>query len=111
MKFRYFALLLFSLIGFAAGAQQLQIYDNTNYKAIYFKEACDLIAKNPNLVILDVRSPGEYADTSRFVGSRIGRLKGAVNVSIDSVEKHFKDLQAYKGRPILVYCSHSQRSR
>src|SRR6185312_11495538 len=72
---------------------------------------CDLIKNNPNLVVLDVRSPGEYADTSRFTGSRIGRLNGAINVSIDSVPKHFKDLQAYKGRPILVYCSHSQRSR
>jgi rhodanese-related sulfurtransferase len=38
-------------------------------------------------------------------------LKGAINVSIDSVPQHLKDLQAYKGRPILVYCSHSQRSR
>jgi rhodanese-related sulfurtransferase len=106
-------LLLFVLCAacFAAKAQQLQLYDNTNYKAIYFKEACELMAKTPNLVLLDVRSPGEYADTSRFVGSRIGRLKGAINVSIDSVQKHFKDLQAYKGRPILVYCSHSQRSR
>jgi rhodanese-related sulfurtransferase len=111
MKFRYFALLLFSLSGFAAGAQQLQIYDNTNYKAIYFKQACDLIQNTPNLVILDVRSPGEYADTSRFISSRLGRLKGAINISIDSVEKHFKDLQVYKGRPVLVYCSHSQRSR
>ncbi|MFI5163234.1 MAG: rhodanese-like domain-containing protein [Sphingobacteriales bacterium] len=111
MKPRYLALLLLSLMSFAASAQQLQIYDNTNYKAIYFKQACDLINNTPNLVILDVRSPGEYADTTRFVGSRIGRLKGAINMSIDSVEKHFKDLQAYKGRPILVYCSHSQRSR
>ncbi|MGZ3777736.1 MAG: rhodanese-like domain-containing protein [Mucilaginibacter sp.] len=111
MKLRNLLLLLLSLTGFAASAQQLQIYDNTNYKAIYFKEACDLIAKNPNLVLLDVRSPGEYADTSRFVGSRIGRLKGAINVSIDSVPQHMKDLKAFKGRPILVYCSHSQRSR
>ncbi|MBS1530825.1 MAG: rhodanese-like domain-containing protein [Bacteroidetes bacterium] len=111
MKLKFFTLILFSLSCFAASAQQLQIYDNTTYKAIYFKQACDLIANTPNLVLLDVRSPGEYADTSRFVGSRIGRLKGAINISIDSVLKHMKDLKAYKGRPILVYCSHSQRSR
>ena len=111
MKLRYFALLLLSITGFAASAQQLQLYDNTNYKAIYFKQACDLIQNTPNLVLLDVRSPGEYADTSRFVGSRIGRLNGAINISIDSVLKHMNELKAYKGRPILVYCSHSQRSR
>ena len=105
------ALLLFNLACFAAGAQQLWLYDNTNYKAIYFKEACDLIAKTPDLLLLDVRSPGEYADTSQFIGSRIGRLKGAINISVDSVEKHYNDLLSYKGKTILVYCSHSFRSR
>ena len=104
-------LLLFSLTCFATRAQQAWLYDNTNYKTIYFKEACDLIAKTPDLLLLDVRSPGEYADTSRFIASRIGRLKGAINVSIDSVEKHYNDLLPYKGKTILVYCSHSFRSR
>ncbi|HXP48514.1 MAG TPA: rhodanese-like domain-containing protein, partial [Bacteroidia bacterium] len=85
MKPRYLTLLLLMAACFGARAQQLQLYDNTNYKAIYFKQACDLIQNTPNLVVLDVRSPGEYADTSRYTSSRIGRLKGAINVSIDSV--------------------------
>jgi rhodanese-related sulfurtransferase len=111
MKRSSLALLLFVLACSAADAQQLWRYDNTNFKAIYFKEACDLIAKTPDLVLLDVRSPGEYADTSQFIASRIGRLKGAINVSIDSVQQHYSDLLAYKNRTILVYCSHSFRSR
>ena len=92
-------------------AQINKRFDNSNYKAIYFKEACDLIAANPNLILLDVRSPGEYADTSKYITSRIGRLKGAINISIDSIDAHAKELEGYKGRTILVYCSHSQRSR
>jgi rhodanese-related sulfurtransferase len=111
MKRSSLALLLFNLICFAAGAQQLWRYDNTNYRAIYFKDACDLIAKTPDLLLLDVRSPGEYADTSQSIESRIGRLKGSINVSVDSVEKHFNELLPYKGKTILVYCSHSFRSR
>jgi rhodanese-related sulfurtransferase len=111
MKRSSLSLLLFNLICFAAGAQQLWRDDNTNYRAIYFKEACDLIAKTPDLLLLDVRSPGEYADTGRSIESRIGRLKGSINVSIDSVEKHYNELLPYKGRTILVYCSHSFRSR
>jgi rhodanese-related sulfurtransferase len=106
-----FTILLVVLAGITARAQQGQLYDNTNYKAIYFKEACDLIAKTPGLVLLDVRSPGEYADTSQFITLRLGRLKGAINVSIDSVTKHYNDLLTYKHRTILVYCSHSMRSR
>jgi rhodanese-related sulfurtransferase len=111
MKLTTFTFLLASLVCFGAHAQQLWLYDNTNYKAIYFKEACDLIAKNPDLLLLDVRSPGEYADTSRFIASRIGRLNGAINISVDSVRNHYNDLLAYKDRIILVYCSHSYRSR
>ncbi|HEV9038449.1 MAG TPA: rhodanese-like domain-containing protein [Puia sp.] len=111
MKFKHTVNLLLALSCLSATAQQGQLYDNTNYKAIYFKEACDLIANTPGLLLLDVRSPGEYADTSQFIGSRIGRLKGAINISIDSILLHYRDLVPYKNRTILVYCSHSQRSR
>ena len=111
MRLRIFTLLLANLACFTIRAQQLWLYDNTNYKAIYFKEACDLIAKHPDILLLDVRSPGEYADTSRFIGSRIGRLKGAINISVDVVQKRYAELLPYKDRPILVYCSHSFRSR
>ncbi|HXD78166.1 MAG TPA: hypothetical protein VN616_10190 [Puia sp.] len=68
MKHRAIALLLVGLSCLSAGAQQLWVYDNTNYKA----KACDLIARTPDLLLLDVHSPGEYADTTRFVSSRIG---------------------------------------
>jgi rhodanese-related sulfurtransferase len=111
MKQSSLVFLLFNLTCFAVGAQQPWRDDNTNYRAIYFKEACDLIAKTPDLLLLDVRSPGEYADTGRSIESRIGRLKGSINVSIDSVEKHYDELLPYKGKTILVYCSHSFRSR
>ncbi len=111
MKTKILSLFICSMFYITANAQLGQRFDNTNYKAIYFKEACRLMASNPDLVLLDVRSPGEYADSSKHLTSDIGRLKGAINVSIDSVEKHFNDLKAYKDKPILVYCSHSQRSR
>lgn len=111
MKIKIFILAVCCMFYVTVKAQINQRFDNSNYKAIYFKEACDLIAANPNLILLDVRSPGEYADTSKYITSRIGRLKGAINISIDSIDAHAKELEGYKGRTILVYCSHSQRSR
>jgi rhodanese-related sulfurtransferase len=111
MKFKILAFSICSIACLTANAQINQRFDNSNYKAIYFKEACDLIAKNPGIVLLDVRSPGEYADTSKYISSNIGRFKGAINISIDSIDNHGKDLEAYKDKTILVYCSHSQRSR
>jgi len=94
MKFASFVNLLLTLTCLTSRAQQGPAIDNTSYRAIYFKEACDLIAKNPDLLLLDVRSPGEYADTTRYISSRIGRLKGAINISIDSILAQYHDLLA-----------------
>ncbi len=65
----------------------------------------------PSYLLLDVRSPGEYADTSTHTALNIGRFKGAVNISIDSISAHMDELKAYTDKPIFIYCSHSQRSR
>ena len=96
MKTKILGLFICSIFFTAANAQLSQRFDNTNYRAFYFKEACQLMANNPNLVLLDVRSPGEYEENSTHLTSDIGRLKGAINLSIDSVEKHFADLQPYR---------------
>src|ERR1700744_911742 len=111
MKSKTLTLLVCSIFCLGAKAQINQRFDNSNYKDIYFKEACDLIAKTPDIVLLDVRSPGEYADNDKNISSNIGSLKGAINISIDSIDNHVKDLEAFKNKTILVYCSHSQRSR
>jgi rhodanese-related sulfurtransferase len=68
-----------------------------------------------DMLILDVRSPGEYMDTvpgGRHIG--IGRIKGAINVSIQDLlgkPEAVKKLAEYKDRDVYVICSHSYRSR
>ncbi len=111
MKIKNLCLLLPCFICFNVRAQLNQRFDNIKYKALYLTDVCKLINETPGLLVLDVRSPGEYADTSQYITANIGRLKGAINISIDSIEKHLKDIKSYKDKPILVYCSHSQRSR
>ncbi len=111
MKTKIIGLFTLSVLCITVKAQLRQRFDNTNYKAIYFSEACRLIANTPDLLLIDVRSPGEYADSSSAIGYNIGRLNGAINISIDSIEAHYNKLKLYKDRPILLYCSHSQRSR
>ncbi len=103
----FFVLFIF----FSAGAQQLYKFDNKGYKAVYLNEAAQLMKDHPGYLLLDVRSPGEYADTSEMTHLNIGRLKGAVNISIDSVPAHLEELKKYSDKTIFVYCSHSQRSR
>lgn len=106
-----FVLLIFTAGALTGNAQLPFKYDNTIYKAVYLNEAFRLMDSSPNYLLLDVRSPGEYADTSKHTALNIGRLKGAVNIDIDSVRAHLEELKKYTDQPVFLYCSHSQRSR
>jgi rhodanese-related sulfurtransferase len=86
-------------------------FDNVAYKTLYAEEFCRFSNNNPSFVLLDVRSPGEFQDTSARTALNIGHLKGAINISIDSLLKSIEPLKKHKNDPIVVYCSHSQRSR
>jgi rhodanese-related sulfurtransferase len=94
-----------------AKAQQLYRFDNTVYKAVYWNDAVRLMNENKNYLLLDVRTPGEYADTSQYMHMNMGHLKGAVNINADSFSQHINELRKYSDKNIFVYCSHSQRSR
>ncbi|HEX3768333.1 MAG TPA: rhodanese-like domain-containing protein, partial [Puia sp.] len=94
-----------------SAAQHPFKFDNTIYKAVYLNEAFHLMDSMQNYLLLDVRSPGEYADTSRATALNIGRIRGSVNITIDSVPARMAELAKYKDQPVFIYCSHSQRSR
>jgi rhodanese-related sulfurtransferase len=110
---RYFKYLLFAfiLICMTTTAQHPFKYDHTVYKTAYLNEAFRLMDSIQNFLLLDVRSPGEYADTSKATFRDIGRIRGSVNISIDSIPSHLDALKKYINEPVFVYCSHSQRSR
>jgi hypothetical protein len=38
-------------------------------------------------------------------------LKGAINIPVDLIKNNIHVLDLYKDKPIVFYCSHSQRSR
>ena len=102
---------IFILTMLTAAAQHPFKFDNTIYKAVYLNEAFHLMDSMQNYLLLDVRSPGEYADTSRATALNIGRIRGSVNITIDSVPARLAELTKYKDQPVFIYCSHSQRSR
>jgi rhodanese-related sulfurtransferase len=68
-----------------------------------------------NMVIVDVRTKGEYYDTiSRGKQSNIGHIKGAINIPVQDLQQTpdaVKQLDAYKDKDIYLICSHSYRSR
>jgi rhodanese-related sulfurtransferase len=101
-------ILCFSVCCFSSIAQYK--YDNVLYKTIYIQNICRELDDYPGGLLLDVRSPGEYADTSSN-GLNIGRFKNAVNIDVGDLGKRIGEISAYKDKPVFVYCSHSQRSR
>lgn len=109
MKTKCFLLFLFTLC-FSFLFSQYK-YDNSIYKNIYVEDLCKQLEEHPKHLLLDVRSPGEYADTSSYTNLNIGRLKDAVNINIRELDKRWKELLPYKNEPVYIYCSHSQRSR
>ncbi len=109
-RFKYFLFILM-LVAFTSRAQHPFKYDNTVYKGVYLNQAFRLMDSMKNYLLLDVRSPGEYDDTSRGTVSNIGRIRGSININIDSIPARIEELKKYKDEPIFVYCSHSQRSR
>jgi rhodanese-related sulfurtransferase len=86
-------------------------YDNLAFRTVFINDLCDSLRKYPDRLILDVRTPGEFSDTSGSAALNIGRLKGAVNIDVNEVKDRLREIEAYRNKPIFVICSHSQRSR
>ena len=85
--------------------------DNVLYKTVDPADLCATLEKNKGYILLDVRSPGEFADTSQFTSYNLGHLKGARNIDVGQLGKRLSEIKEYKNKPVFVYCSHSQRSR
>ena len=70
-------------------------------------DICNYIAANPGVVLLDVRTGDEFNGKAK---PDFGRLKNAINIPIQELDKRLSELDQYKGKQIIVYCSHSRRS-
>jgi len=64
--------------------------------------AYEMIKKDPDIVILDVRTEQEYRLD--------GHLKGAKLIPLQELGERLSELEPYKKREILVYCRSGHRS-
>ena len=85
--------------------------DNVKYQTVFLEDLCTALKNNPEYLLLDVRSEGEYHDTSSFANYNIGHLKNAINININDLDKKIGEIKNATDKPVFVYCSHSQRSR
>jgi rhodanese-related sulfurtransferase len=66
-----------------------------------------LKAGSSNVLLLDVRTAEEFKG---MAPDKFGRLKNAINIPVQELETRIKELDNYKDKEIIVYCSHSHRS-
>jgi rhodanese-related sulfurtransferase len=62
------------------------------------KQALD---RNQDVLILDVRTPGEFAKN---------RIKGAINIPVDQIENKIQSVIPDKNKKTYVYCLSASRS-
>ena len=73
-----------------------------NYRQISMDEAVEMMKKESNYIILDVRSPDEYA---------LGHIPGAINVANETIGTAEISELPNKAQLILVYCRSGRRSK
>lgn len=64
-------------------------------------EVLDLVAAPDGPLLLDVRTPGEYAS---------GHVPGAVNIPHDEVGTRLSELEPYRERGVVLYCQSGRRA-
>lgn len=77
------------------------------FKSIQPSEICSYITQHPDVVLLDVRTKGEFEGKA---DPNFGTLKNAINLPIQQLEERLTSISALKEKEIIVYCSHSHRS-
>ena len=85
--------------------------DNVKYTTVFPEELCKTLMANQGYTVLDVRSQGEVDDTSSSESLNIGHIKNSMHIDIRQLPQRWRELLAYKDKPLFIYCSHSQRSR
>lgn len=74
--------------------------EKSAYQDVGAKQVFDLI-QNDKILILDVRTPGEFA---------AGHIKNSVLIPVQILKTEMEKMIEYKDKPVLVYCRSGNRS-
>ena len=80
---------------------KIMIKFNKNVKNVSGQDAASLIRDTKDLVILDVRTMNEY---------KSGHINGANLMPVGEIASRIKELEKFRGKPILVHCASGGRS-
>lgn len=80
---------------------KIAIKFNKSVKNVTGDEAAKLIKENREVVILDVRSSGEY---------KAGHINGSILMPANEISSRLSELEKFRGKPLLVHCASGGRS-
>ena len=95
------ALVLMSLMVAVAIGAHAQAEARPLPSSVSTSEAAAMIEGGSELLLLDVRTRGEFEQ---------GHLPGAMHIPINEIPRRIDELRPYRDRPILVYCRTDNRS-
>jgi rhodanese-related sulfurtransferase len=73
----------------------------SDFKNLSASEADELMQRDKNLLIIDVRSREEYAKDA---------IEGAINIPFSQLKERLDTIEKYKQRKILLYSERGKRS-
>ncbi|MBU3113455.1 rhodanese-like domain-containing protein [Clostridium lacusfryxellense] len=80
---------------------KIMIKFNKNVENISGEEAVKLIREKKDLIVIDVRSKGEY---------QTGHINGSKLMPVSEMASRITELEKFRGKPILVHCASGGRS-
>lgn len=80
---------------------------DVQYKSLQPGELCEYVRQHPEVVLLDVRTKEEFTGKDH---PEHGTVRNAINIPIQELESRVGELEKYRDKEVLVYCSYSKRS-
>jgi len=77
------------------------------FKKVEPVQLCSFLTTHKDVILLDVRTKAEFEGTAE---EKFGRLKNAINIPVQELEQRIAELEKYRNKEIVAYCSHSHRS-
>ena len=77
--------------------------EDSTYNSINVDQLKKEIKENPNMIILDVRTPEELAGP-------LGHIDGVINIPLQNLEDSITELDKYKDKKITIICRSGYRS-
>lgn len=89
------------IAGFAVYLAYVKGWIFSDFESISPKQAYELLQKDPNVALLDVRTPEEYASE---------HIAGATLIPVQVLGENLSKLTSVKDKKIIVYCHSGARS-